>query len=238
MPAEPIAPAPNDTAADAAAEQERIAEQERAAEQAAIQRQQQGRGPQSRPDVRSALEDAEPSALVTAAANGARLQPEQAQDALEWLLDDTDEDEGDLTHTLEINVGGPAKDDGTSDDPRRPVRWIKWVIEPVDEGVIRKILNNAGDGGGGRRRRRQGQSTEAGSQGADANLKIIVAGTVDPDLTVAAQTKNIADPSLIVRMRFKKKPGLLGQIADAIMELSGFNNEDVRDGREAAAAGN
>jgi hypothetical protein len=189
------------------------------------------------PEAAAAVEDEDPPVIrrqqrerpeartgrdaVDAAARGA-IRPEEAQSALEWLLDD-EEDDVDVTETLQINVGGPEAADGTPLVAARPPRWIDWVIQPVDEGVLRRILRV----GSGRRNRR-------GDEGADANLRVVVAGS--PELAEAAREKGIADPGTLVRQRFRKKPGLIGQIADAIMELSGFNEEDVRESRDVRAA--
>lgn len=166
--------------------------------------------------------------LIDAVAAGERAKPavtvEEANDATAWLLSDEPEDNEVSTKSLELNVG-------TADKPR----WVAWEIEAVDEAVIKRILRE-GDGGGNRaaRRRRGG----GGDDGADANLKIVTAGTRTPNLVEVAKARGFADPSLIVRMKFKKKPGLIGQIADEIMAISGFDEGDVREGREVAVAGN
>jgi hypothetical protein len=174
--------------------------------------------------------------LIDAAAEGRKLEPEAATSALDWLLTDEPE-EAIPTHTLELNVGGAAREDGTAVHPDNPPQWIKWTVQAVEEGVIRRIFREAaaataGAGNRAARRRRTGEGND------DANLRIVVAATVDPDLRSAAHQKGIADPSTVVRMRFKHKAGLLGAIADAVMDLSGFNDDDVRDAREVRAAGN
>ena len=155
---------------------------------------------------------------VRAAAAGAKLTPEDQDAALEWFLS-TDPEEDDEVTTIEINVG-------TADKPR----FIPWTIRSIDLDVLRRIRRQAMSGNRAARR--------AGGQEVDeiaANLRIILEGTVKPDIAAAARELGIADPATALRLRFKRKPGLLGQIAAEIMSLSGYDEEDVR---EAQAAGN
>jgi hypothetical protein len=152
---------------------------------------------------------------VAAASQGGKLSNEEQSSALQWFLSD-EPDAGEVaTRELELNVG-------SSDEPR----WIAWVIRPIDESVIRAARREAN--GPRAQRRTGGEGDEARGQ-----ARIVVAGTVTPDLVAAAKQQNIPDPAVAVRRRFSHKPGLLTQISGEIMSLSGFDDEDVR---EASAA--
>lgn len=145
-----------------------------------------------------------------------RRQPTSAADrssALDWFLSEAPEDNDEITKVIELNVGSTEKE-----------RWIKWTIRAVDVDTLRRInkMTTA----------RRGKEDVAADL---AQLRVIVAGTVDPDLRAVAQQMGIADPAMAVRKRFSFKPGLVSQIASRVLELSGFDDEDVR---EAAAAGN
>jgi hypothetical protein len=158
-----------------------------------------------------------PEALVKQAAAQKRLDAEEQSIALDWFLSDEPDGSESQTRTIEINVGSPTQE-----------KWIPWEIRAVDLDTLRRIRRQAM---GNRAQRRTGGEIDE----VAANLRIVVEGTVTPDLLQAAKTLGIADASEALRQRFSRKPGLLGQIAGEIMSLSGYDDEDVR---EAAAAGN
>lgn len=160
---------------------------------------------------------------VVRSAEGKRLTVEQSSDALDWFLSD-DPAEHDPTHKLRVNVGTPDKP-----------RDIDWVIKAVDLDTLREIRRQAT---GTRAQRRSGGDIDD----IQINLQIVVEGTVYPDLREASQQvrlpgggRGIADPTTALRMKFQRKPGLLGQIAAEIMSLSGYDDEDVRDAPEVEA---
>lgn len=145
-----------------------------------------------------------------------RRQPTSAADrssALDWFLSEAPEDNDEITKVIELNVGSSERE-----------HWIKWTIRAVDVDTLRRINKMTSA--------RRGKEDVAADL---AQLRVIVEGTVDPDLRVVAQQVGIADPAMALRKRFAFKPGLVSQIASRVLELSGFDDEDVR---EAAAAGN
>ena len=138
----------------------------------------------------------------------------EKHDALEWFLSATDD--ADLTHTMQINVGGP-------NDPR----WLDWTIRPIDGDKLRAI----------RRRATSKQRRAAGLPEFDdmsANIEIMIEGTVSPDLRAAAKSMKMIDPAIGVRTRFSHKPGLVTAIANEILSISGYDDDDVRDLETAA----
>lgn len=182
-----------------------------------------------REDIRPKQEDGASAKVklpesVEDAAAGKTLSAEQHMDALEWLLAD-EEDEVELTKSLDINIGtSQAK------------RWVTWVIKPVDQEVLRSIQQATTN----RRQRRAGQTGDIDAE--TASLRTIVFGTVEPDLVKAAQTKGLEAPDpawgpmQVVKHRFRHKPGLLDQLTAEIFDISGFDEEDVRESKEVKAA--
>jgi hypothetical protein len=136
----------------------------------------------------------------------------------EWLLGDTVEA---MTRKLSIRVGG------TDDEPR----MMPWIIKAIPIDVIRMAERDATGNQQGQQRRRR----PAGAPRYDelkANLRVIVEGTVKPDLKQAAQEAGIADPTVLLQRRLAMRVGVVAQIAGEIMSLSGFDESDVQ------AAGN
>lgn len=142
--------------------------------------------------------------------DGATLSPENIASATDWFLSPEPEDDEQTTRTIEINVG------------TRAPHWISWTVQSVDLDVLRKIRRESQ---GNRAARRAGAEMDE----IEANMRIIVEGTVDPPLAEIAASKGVREPVDVLRDRFKKKPGLLGQISAEIFDLSGYNDEDVRE---------
>jgi hypothetical protein len=140
---------------------------------------------------------------VRAAAKNGKLSPEQENAAVEWFLSDSEP----IEKVIEFNVG-------TENEPR----WIPWTVQPVDLEVLRRIRKNS-------QTTRRGE----GMDEVEANLKIVVAGTLNPDLRDMARQRGVPAPEEALRLRFASKPGLLGQIAGEILSLSGYDAEDMRD---------
>lgn len=165
------------------------------------EREQEGDEPRSRPE------------LIQAAAKGEKLSPEEIVDATEWLLTDTPLE--DFTHELRINVGSA-----------RTEKWIDWLIRPVDLDTLRRIRKAAQ--GQTRAAQRRAQTTGELDE-VEANVRIVVEGTVEPNLRDVANQLQLVDPADVLRKNFAHKPGLLGQIAGEIMGISGYDDEDVRE---------
>lgn len=152
------------------------------------------------------------------------LTVEQTIEATDFLLDDDPENEQPLEDTIELNVGTPVK----------PV-WMPWTIRAIAEDTLAQI-NRMGQAAANRQQRRQ-----RGAQTADTtmtNARIVAAGTVEPDLVAICRQRNIADPAMLVRLKFRRKPGLLLQLSGEILSLSGFDDDDLRESKEVLAAGN
>ena len=138
----------------------------------------------------------------------------EATSALEWFLSEEPDEETELTHTVEINVGVGEQQN-----------WISWVVRPIDGDELRRIQRTTNA------LRRRGRQDDIAIDQL-GNLKVIVAGSVEPDIEAIAQEQG-KQPEAILLSRFKKKPGLIAQLATQIMALSGFDDEDVRDALSA-----
>lgn len=142
------------------------------------------------------------------AVEGGSTDEEDIAAATEWLLSD---EQVVNTRKLRIRIGG------SDDDPE----YGGWVIRAVGVDVIRGAEREAS---GNRQQQRSGQ----GYDELKANLRIVAAGTIEPDLVAVAKQRGIRDPAVILRQRFQFRSGILAQIAGEIMSLSGFDAEDVR----------
>jgi hypothetical protein len=148
--------------------------------------------------------------------------------AVEWFLSD---EPVAVEHTVQINIGTPWQE-----------RWIDWTIRAVDTEILSRIRKEA-DGGNRRARRERERNPEPGADLAalqDANSRIVLAGTVIPDLREVARMKITAageplhpDPDvpalMLLKHRFRNKPGLIDQLSNEIMGLSGYDDEDIRE---------
>lgn len=151
-----------------------------------------------------------PTEAVDAAAEAGAMTREEHDAATAWFLSDDPDDEGELTRTIEINVGGDEE------------KHIPWTIRAIDLDSLRRIRRSIS---GTRAQRRQGGELDE----VAANLKIVIEGTVNPDIAAGAQALGIASPETALKSRFRHKPGLIGQIAGEILSLSGYDEEDVRE---------
>lgn len=157
--------------------------------------------------------------LIKALAGDEKVTEGEVINATDWFLsDDTDLS---FTHKIQINVGPPNKE-----------IWIEWEIQAVDLDTLKKIRKSAQGGTKAEKRRNQasGELDEV-----EANIRIVVEGTIAPDLKDIASKARLVDPGDVLRRKFRHKPGLLGQISGEIMSISGYDDEDVR---EVEAAGN
>jgi Phage XkdN-like tail assembly chaperone protein, TAC len=162
---------------------------------------------------------------VRRASEGRTLEPDAVDDATAWFLSDEEEED---TELVQLNIG-------SAEEPR----WINWTIRSVDAEVLRRIQRS---GQNRAQRRRGGAMAVPDVDPQEANVRIVVEGTVKPNLAEIARKKGVpesADPSsasiLVLKHRFRRKPGLIDQLAGRIMDLSGYDEEDVR---EAEAAKN
>lgn len=165
--------------------------------------------------------------LIREAAAGHDMTRADVDAATEWFLSD---EELPATRTIRINVG--------SADAQR---WIPWTIRSVDSDVLRRIRTE-GQNRAARRARQATGLSEVDPQ--EANARIVVEGTVAPDLGEIVLKKlrddqRPSDPAaarmIVLKHRFRHKPGLIDQIAGEIMSLSGYDEEDIQ---EATAAKN
>ncbi len=107
---------------------------------------------------------------------------------------------------------------------------VEFKIQVVDRDEIRAL-------------RKQAEQTNASGareiNEMEANLRIVVEGFMEPDLhdeknrTIRGQ--RFADPADALKARFAHKPGLIDQLATKVMEISGYDEADVK---EVRAAGN
>lgn len=148
---------------------------------------------------------------------------EEVEDAAEWLLEAASTDP-DLLHDLTINVG-------TRSRPRK----IKWTIRAVPGPTIRKLREQAA---GNRAQRRAGLALPDANAVFDANVKLVVMGTAYPDVAALAAQSGMKVGEFLLERAFNKKQGLIDQIAAEIMDLSGYDDEDVTDAVVQAASGN
>jgi hypothetical protein len=148
--------------------------------------------------------------VLEALASDKQVTGNEAQSALDWFLSEEPEQDEEQTHTIELNVGVGEKE-----------HWISWVVRPIDSDELRRIQRQT------QALRRRGRQDDLAVDQL-GNLKVIIAGSVEPDIVTIAQEQG-KQPESILLKRFIKKPGLIAQLAGQIMALSGFDDEDVRD---------
>lgn len=150
------------------------------------------------------------------------LTDQERMDAMDWLLSTGEDEQPIATQVWELNVG-------TDEQPR----LIEWTIRPVDTDTI-TLLRQRGrqEAGMNREMRRAGLESEIDM--GTLNLRLIVAGTVYPNLQAAAEQKGVAaadpyhGPVLLLRSMFSRKPGLIDQLAGYIYRFSGYDEADMR----------
>lgn len=147
-------------------------------------------------------------------ANDRPVSENEATSALEWFLSEEPDEDGEQTHVIELNVGVGDRE-----------HWISWTVRPIDGDVLRRIQRQTSA------MRRRGRTDDLAVDQL-GNLKVIVAGSVEPDIEAIAEQQG-KPPEGILLKRFAKKPGLIAQLATQIMALSGFDDDDVRDALSA-----
>src|SRR4051812_44208265 len=152
------------------------------------------------------------SVSALAKGNGGDASEAHADEATKWFLEADNEDF--VTDEIKLNVG-------TKNKPS----WIVWSVRSIHRDRIDQI-------------RKQSRTERRGVIEANemqANLRIAAEGTIAPDLRDPAIRGQYADPADALNARFRAKGGLIDQIAGKIIELSGYDDDDVK---EVEAAGN
>jgi hypothetical protein len=157
--------------------------------------------------------------LIREAAQDAEAMSDKDQaDAAAWLMADDPSVAPVPQRTYTINVG-------TDDVPRK----VRWTLRALDGDELRRL-----------NRQDRGPVSRADAQDADdmeTHARVVVAASVEPDVTALARSKGATDASRFLRQRFYHKPGLISQLSAMVMSLSGFDNADV-EAEEVKAAGN
>jgi hypothetical protein len=170
-------------------------------------------------EVATEFEENNPGfAAVQAAAkaeDGKGLSTEQHVDALEWFLSD-DPEEMIAHRKLNINV---------STDPDKVI-FVEWTVQALSRERINQIREDARKSAVGRRRARRDDDSGDTSL---ANLKIAAEGTLYPDLRDPKVRGQFADPADALKYRFRNKPGIIDQLAAHVIEVTGYDDEDVQE---------
>lgn len=149
-----------------------------------------------------------------------KLDAAVQQSALDWFISSEPiGGKGGGVTSVRLNVG-------SEETPR----WIEWKLRPIELDSLRSIRKRAANT---REARRTGNIDEF-----RVNLEIVAAATVEPDLRAAAEALGSGDPVETLRQRFYNRPGYITQLAGKVLTASGFDEEDVQDTTQVAAAGN
>lgn len=164
------------------------------------------------------------SQVGSGAVKDGTLSPTAESEALKWFLSTT---EIPATIKLDVNVGTPHEK-----------QIITWTLRAIDSDTLKKARKMSEEGSRSvRRARATGQAPEI--DGAEANARILVAGSADPDFYMAARTLMAATPGsqahpdpdtdavMLLRNRLGHKPGLIDQLAMEVLSLSGYDDEDI-----------
>lgn len=158
-------------------------------------------------------EDRTAQQAVRAAARGEKLDPDEIHDAVELFLAEEGEEPEIEPQELKLNLG-------TRDKPK----YVAWTVVPVDDEEIVQIRKRSSKGNRARRR--------AGEADIDENLvarRIVVKGTVNPDLAELGKSMRLADPADALLAYFRRfgKTGLILQISGEILNISGYDEDDI-----------
>lgn len=180
--------------------------------------------------------EAQKTAVRTAAAVGAGelkgpLTPEAQASALDWFLSD---EEVPMSYKLLVNIGPP--DEKVE---------VDWTITAISSDTLKAARAAAREGNRNRRRGIAAAGVPAEIDELEMNSRIIVAGSIDPNLIEAAkarmdrarsggmQVPEHPDPMTpavqLLQNRLKHKPGLIDQIAMEILRISGYDDDDIRE---------
>lgn len=146
----------------------------------------------------------------------ANLGIDGMMDATDWFLSDNPE-ESKATRPLKLDV---------TIDPTKEI-FVEWIVQAVDRERIQQIRDESKKGGrAGRRAKAQGDEE---TDTALANLRIATEGTAYPNLRDERVRGSYADPADSLRYRFRNKSGLIDQIAVKVLEVSGYDEEDIQE---------
>lgn len=166
------------------------------------------------------LGDRDRDETLKAAAKGQPLTEPEIADALDfYFAAEADPEVAIVPTPLTLNLG-------TKEKPRK----IRWEVLPVPDTEITRIRRESVRGTRAQRRR--------GDAEVDENLvarKIVVLGTVTPDLSTLARRLGVQDPVDALNTYFRKfgKTGLITQISGEILSISGWDDEDVQEAEAA-----
>jgi hypothetical protein len=161
--------------------------------------------------------DKSPSELLEAAATGKKLSAEEVHDALELFL--ADDESAVEPKALTLNVGTLKK-------PKK----IRWTIVPIDDQVIAQIRKSSVTGSRAQRRRGEGDVDDV-----LVARRIVARATVEPDMKALVEAMNEPPhpsgpaPEDAILKYFRKfgKTGLIVQISGEILNISGYDEEDI-----------
>lgn len=166
-------------------------------------------GPPRRGDQ---IEASPEAAAAIAASETDQLSPKQVQSATDWFL--SDEQEAPSILYFDLDVAGAGQ---------KP-RWIRYAVRTLGRAEIRRIRNDATD------------ETTGLQDDMEVNLRVLIAGSHDPNFSDPAVLKGNADPAQVVLRRFGHKPGLIEAVAGKVNQVSGYGGAALI--REVDAAGN
>jgi hypothetical protein len=190
--------------------------------------------------VQSAPVEGTGARMAAAAAESARALPDgdlivesdPVRDAMKRLADDkmTDEDmalglDWLLSDDQEVNTRELRVRAGGSDAAQV---FLSWIIRAANTDEIRQSER---EGDGTNRAQRRGGGEAAEPDQVRASLRLICTATITVNgrpLGELSNQKGIRDPAVWLRQRFHYRAGLIPALANQVMELSGFAQDDVR----------
>lgn len=189
----------------------------------------QAKAPAGQPAGSTGKDEDGPDVVDRVAREGVQRDALRSAEALEWFLSDEGEEDGPVTHPLDINVGRPGEE-----------RWIQWVVTAVQSTRIDELRRAHVQETGNRQQRRRRQAAEQ-LDVARFNAALVFEATISPDMTKVIQAKGLkqgASGADAIMWRFREKPLLIDQIAGEILRISGADEDDLREAREVIAAKN
>lgn len=160
------------------------------------------------------------AAAVAAVADKApdKITATEASAATEWFMSPSEEEVASAVIPVNIAAAG-AKE-----------KIVDFKVQVVDRDVIRAIRKSA---------EVKNADGIRETDEMEANLRIVVEGLIDPDLKdpamLTVRGQKYMDPADALKARFAFKPGLIDQLAGKIVQVSGYDDSDVK---EVKAAGN
>lgn len=158
---------------------------------------------------------------------GGELTSDAQARAIDWFLSD---EEIPMSRTLDVNIGTP--------DRRYVIPWTITAISGEQIKQARKLSEEGGTRAAIARARRSGTPPEVDSQ--EANARILVAGSVEPDFRELAKMKmekqGVKAPPdsdspavMLLKYRLAHKPGLIDLLAGEVLSLSGYDDDDIQE---------